>query len=312
MYFPSIDEIKELALKHGYVLKEQIGTGQFGRAYKILSLKYSQDFVLKFIPLRKSSIFGSQKMEHETLQQLTHPNILSIYEVWEEMGGISLITEYCPNGSYEQIIKDNGKIQLQQFILVARQLLSALDYLHKKGFSHNDIKPANILIDAYGRPKLADFGLCAVSDGKCNETIVRGTMLTMAPELFKGKPYNSLKSDIWSMGITLYIMAVGTTPWGNKAKDIHVGAVSGSVDYPFDLDGRVVKLLSKMLQPYPELRPDIDVLLQSPIFKKQSQCIDLSRSRSAYGITKKPVFRNASKLNMRRNMNDVSSPTFTD
>ena len=93
MCFLSNERIAELVARHGYEYKDQIGRGQFGRAYRIKSLKYSEDFVLKFIPIRKSHPLEEQMREQEALQQLTHPNILSIYDIWEEMGGISLITE---------------------------------------------------------------------------------------------------------------------------------------------------------------------------------------------------------------------------
>lgn len=311
MCFLCDENIQQLLSKHGYELKAQIGKGKFGRAYRISSKRYSEDFVLKFIPIQKTRTLDDQKMEEKALEQLIHPNILSIYDVWEEMGGISLITEFCENGSYDQIIKQNGPLSKQQFITVAKQLLSALNYLHKKGYSHNDIKPANILMDAYGRPKLADFGLCALSDGKNSETIVRGTTLTMAPELFNRRPYNPFKSDIWSMGITFYIMAVGRTPWGDTEKEICIGASSGVVYYPNGLNKQVVELLSKMLQQNPDNRLDIDKLLELPLFKTQ-EFMGMAKSKSVTGLNRMPMTRNSSKISLKRNGAAVSLlPTFS-
>lgn len=311
MCYPSSDSIIELVQKHGYEMKEQIGRGQFGRAYRISSLKYSEDFVLKFIPIRNTRSIEDQKAEYEALIQFIHPNILSIYEVWEELGGISLVTEYCNNGSYDKIIRQNGPLPKAKFVPVAKQLLLALQYLHKKGYSHNDIKPANILVDKYGRPKLADFGLCALSDGNKSETVVRGTTLTMAPELFKRIPYNPLKSDIWSMGITLFIMAVGTNPWGENEKDVCFGAVSGIVEYPHDINKQIFVLLDKMLQPNPDDRPEIAELLELPIFKSQYTNVGIPKSNSSLAFVKLPIVRNISKISFKRNGLDISVPTFS-
>ena len=311
MCFPSSDKIVDLVQRHGYEMKEQIGRGQFGRAYRISSLKYAEDFVLKFIPIRNTRPIAEQKAEHEALIQFIHPNILSIYEVWEELNGIALITEYCTRGSYSDIIKENGPLPKHQFILVAKQLLSALQYLHKKGYSHNDIKPANILVDKYGRPKLADFGLCALSDGNKSETVIRGTTLTMAPELFKRKPYNPFKSDIWSMGITLYIMAAGCNPWGENEKDVCLGAASGYIEYPNYLNKQIVGLLDKMLQQDPENRLEIEELLELPIFKSHQQAIGISKSKSSLAFNKLPMVRNLSKESLKRNAIDIGVPTFS-
>lgn len=298
--FPSKSVIEELVSRHGYVLKEEIGKGQYGYVYKIQSPKYSEDFALKYIPINKNNKLINQDMEHLALQKLTHSNILSIYDVWEEAEGICIITEFCECGSYADVIKSKGPLPKHTFVAVAKQLLMALQYLHKKGFSHNDVKPANILIDKYGRPKLADFGLCALADGKRSETVVRGTPLTMAPELFRNKPYNSFKSDIWSMGITLYILATGTSPWGNNAKKAYAGAVSGMVYYPPNLDRQIVDLLNKMLQQKPDDRADLEVLLGSSFFESQSQSIETTKSTSSRAFSRFSITRSIQMKSMRR------------
>ena len=120
MCFLSDELLEQLVSKHGYKLREQIGKGKYGWVYRITSLRYSEDFVLKYIPYRKTHSCIDQKMEEYVLQNLTHPNIISIYEVWEEMNGISLVTEYCPNGSYAEILHENGKLSLSEFTLVAK------------------------------------------------------------------------------------------------------------------------------------------------------------------------------------------------
>ena len=298
--FPNKGMVKELVSKHGYELKEEIGKGQYGYVYRISSLKYSKDFVLKYIPINKNNSLLNQEMEHLALQKLTHSNILSIYDVWEEMDGICLITEFCEKGSYADIVKNEGHLSKHKFVAVAKQLLMALQYLHKKGFSHNDVKPANILIDKYERPKLADFGLCALADGKSSETVIRGTPLTMAPELFRNKPYNSFKSDIWSMGITLYILATGTSPWGNNVKKVYTGAVSGMVNYPSNLDRQIVDLLDKMLQPRPDDRAELEDLLKSPIFEIQDQSKEMIKSTSFRAFNRFSITRNIPMKSLRK------------
>ena len=252
--------------EHGYELKRCIGQGHYGRAYLVNSLRYSQDFVCKYIPLRKHVPLEEQRREIDALQLLIHPNIMSIYDWWEGVDHICFIGEYCEKGGYDKFLESNGPMSLEEFKKTAKQLLSALYYLHSKGFSHNDIKPANILIDFYGRPKLADFGLCAISSNTENETISRGTPITMAPEIHLKKPYNPFKSDIWSLGVTFYIMLTGKNPFGSSSDEIRANSVRGFTEYPKSMDDNLKKLLTNMIQVDPSKRLAPNDLLAMPFF----------------------------------------------
>lgn len=92
-----------------------------------------------------------------------------------------------------------------------KQILKGIAYCHNKGVCHRDLKPENVLIDEHGEIKIIDFGFSANSKTMLNNYC--GTPAYMAPEIIKKQPYNGAKADIWSLGVILYLMMVGTLPF---------------------------------------------------------------------------------------------------
>jgi serine/threonine protein kinase len=104
------------------------------------------------------------KEEFEVLKKLVHPNIINLYSLLSIDQKDFLVLEYCSEGSLQQLIEKNGPIRPPKLYLYCSQLLSAVSYLHQNKIAHLDIKPSNILLDTYGRLKLADFGISEYAD----------------------------------------------------------------------------------------------------------------------------------------------------
>ncbi|EAX99777.1 protein kinase, putative [Trichomonas vaginalis G3] len=174
--------------------------------------------------------------------------------------------EFCPS-DLSELIRDHdlSDYQLQKYCC---DILKAIKACHDQHIAHNDIKLSNFLIDRYGRLKCCDFGLSAVYDSSNQNLNFRGTMLYMAPEIFNRGKYNPLKADIWSIGVTFFIMATHFYPFFAMEKENFIQIVKTG-NYPMheikNLNLR--KVIIACLQLNPDCRPTVDELLGYDFFK---------------------------------------------
>lgn len=198
----------------GYQLKERIGAGAYGCVYRVYSEKWKEDFVCKI--QKRPDVSKSRSTEDQTLMKLDHPNIIALYEQFEVHGFLYMILEYCPGGTLQQAIGQNG-LPKEKVIDYALQLTSAVSACHSAGIAHRDIKPANVLIDKHGRLKLTDFGLANDIGSNDKAPAFAGSRAYMAPELFAMRQTDHFLCDIWALGVTFFVMANGTLPWDSSS-----------------------------------------------------------------------------------------------
>jgi serine/threonine protein kinase len=202
-----IQLLKEL----GYSYHKCIGKGGFAKVFLIHSEQYNEKFVCKENYSKDSSILY-QDAELEVLQKIIHPNVIKIYQSFYCATNQCLILEYCKSGSFDIFIKEKGPLKPPLLFEWAKQILEALLYIHNQGFVHRNIKPANILIDKYGRPKVADFGISEEAAIIRNQQKFSGSLPFMAPELIDHAHFDPKLTDIWALGVTFYFMATGKIP----------------------------------------------------------------------------------------------------
>lgn len=258
-------QMSERFAEHGYTLISKIGQGGFSVVYLVESQKYNQHFVIKVSNNKKSD---ETETEIKTLIKLNHPNIISIYEYFTDDEYIYLVLEYCPGGSMETYIKRNGKLPKPLLYQVCAHLLSALYLCHSLHIAHRDIKPANILIDQYGRPKLADFGLSSeFVDGESTRG-VGGSRLYMAPEIIQKKAYDAFKADVWALGVSFYQMAVGNTPWPDEnLNEVEFAINMGMISFTnAHMDFDFVKVIKAMIEVNAAKRETVATLREKKIF----------------------------------------------
>ena len=261
------EEILKFLELHNYEFKEYIGKGGFGVVHKVFSEKYQVDFCAKIMK-KKPGTSINDCYEIQSLMNIINPNILYIYDYFIEGEYLFLITQYCPGGTVYDMIKKTGPFTYEKFVSYARQLLLALKACHDLGIAHSDIKPPNILIDEYGRPILADFGLAKFYKGSEKSCEYSGTILLMAPEVLKKQPHDPFLADIWSLGITFYIMVTGTTPWDSfgSIKDLKNCIESAIISYPTEMNPSIRRFLQRMLKLVPSERATLDELLCDDLF----------------------------------------------
>ena len=198
---------------------DKIGSGAFGDVYLAINKLDKKEFALKHIckkrVLENNCSLSIIYQEIEIQLNLDHPNIIRLYSYYEDKENIFLILEYLNNGTLFSKIRKKKKLSEEESFNYFIQILNAINFLHENNYLHRDIKPENILLDNNNNVKLCDFGWCV--NLKNNETrkTFCGTFEYMAPEIVYEENYNT-SVDIWALGILLYEMLHGYSPFRAK------------------------------------------------------------------------------------------------
>ncbi|TRM65318.1 kinase-like domain-containing protein [Schizophyllum amplum] len=178
-----------------------------------------------------------------------HPNILRLYDVWETSTELYLVLEYVQGGELFEHICNNGRLEADEGARYFQQIISAVEYFHRFDIAHRDLKPENILLDQDGNVKIADFGMATLQAAGSLLTSSCGSPHYAAPEIIvEGATYDGAAADVWSCGVVLYAMLVGTLPFDDPDLEVMFEMIK-AVDYvlPPDIDPFAQDLISKML-----------------------------------------------------------------
>src|SRR6202795_283065 len=194
------------------------------------------------------------RREAKNAASLSHPNIVSIYDRGEAEGTYYIAMEYLDGRSLKELIVQRRPAPITVSVEYARQILSALRFAHAHGIVPSDIKPHNVLVDADGRVKVADFGIARAGASQMTEAgAIVGTAQYLSPEQARGTDVDQ-RSDLYSLGIVLYELLTGTLPFdGDTPVEIamkHLSTVpelpsARRPEIPRDLDLIVMRALAK-------------------------------------------------------------------
>ncbi len=202
----------------GYSIKKQLGVGGMSRVYLANDPKLKRNIAVKVLLSSYSSDKRVTKRfvkEARTAAQLQHSNIISIYDVGKYNNKYYIAMEYLKESLKDRIRRGSLKNDPENILKVTRTIADALLYAHRKGFIHRDIKPDNVMFRDDGTLVLLDFGIVKALRSESNLTrtgISVGTPKYMSPEQMRAKNVDE-RSDIYSLGIVLYEMLTGTTPY---------------------------------------------------------------------------------------------------
>jgi serine/threonine protein kinase/tetratricopeptide (TPR) repeat protein len=216
--------MKEAILQPGdligarYEILSLLGEGGMGAVYKALDREVDRTVALKLIRPELASnpaILARFKQELLTAHQVTHKNVIRIYDI-SEADGVKFITmEFVEGHDLRRILTDNGKLPTERAVEIIRQVCLALDAAHSAGIIHRDLKPQNIMEEAKtGRILVMDFGLARTigGDGMTQTGALLGTIEYMSPEQSMGKTLDQ-RSDIFAVGLIFYELLIGKTPY---------------------------------------------------------------------------------------------------
>ena len=243
---------KTTPISKDYIMGKSIGTGAFGTVRLCIHKATRQTRACKILKKATQDIKALQE-EVEILSKLSHPNIMQLYEVYNDKTNFYIVTEFCQGGELFDAISKKGNFNENEASKIMKQVLSAITYSHQNNIVHRDLKPENILLEDKGNDsiiKIIDWG-CAKNFNK-NEKLTNkdGTPYYIAPEVLEGN-YDE-KCDIWSCGVILYIMLCGYPPFdGESEEEILDKVKKGSFEFPKEewknISKDAIDLIEKML-----------------------------------------------------------------
>ena len=253
-------QYKKGLIEKDYKIGEQIGSGAFASVRKVVHKGSGQPRALKIIKKQKNNKENARMyLEVEILKKLVHPNIMQIFEFYEDKKNFYIITELCEGGELFDKIVEKGSFTESEAAWVMRQLLSAVNYIHSNKIVHRDLKPENILLDTKKDNiiKIIDWGTARFFDKSKKMNRISGTPYYIAPEVLAEK-YDE-KCDVWSCGVILYILLCGYPPFNADSDEQILEKIKiGKFSYPpeeWDTVSPLAKdLVNSMLQFHPSKR----------------------------------------------------------
>ncbi|KAM6290020.1 maternal embryonic leucine zipper kinase [Aegotheles albertisi] len=251
-----------------YELQETIGAGGFAKVKLAQHLLTGEKVAIKIMDkLALGDDLPRIKIEIDAMKNLIHQHICQLYHVIETSKKIFIVLEYCPGGELFDYIISKDRLSEEEARVFFRQIVSAVAYVHSRGYAHRDLKPENLLIDEEHNLKLIDFGLCAKPKGGLNYRLHTccGSPAYAAPELIQGKAYIGSEADIWSMGVLLYALLCGFLPFDDdNVMALYRKIMRGKYSIPKWLSSSSTLLLNQMLQVDPKKRITVKHLLSHP------------------------------------------------
>jgi serine/threonine protein kinase len=268
-----------------------------------------KSYAVKIIELKddiSSRLSSAIEREIRLLKGLNHRNIIKLKEVIEENCNLFIVMEHCEGGTLLDLILSDKLNDLSEVKRLFVQIVEAICYLHSFGIAHGDIKPDNIVLTAEGDVKIIDFGYCKEKKIGFDED-KSGTVKYGSPELFRSGAYNTQKSDIWSLGILLFVMATGRFPYGSSEDSIvRELIISGRLAPPEQIGSELKELYESLTRISPRQRPTADMIVNSPylVVEKMKDENEQEIARN-FMIQKTSLKKEMDEMDEMKEMDDV-------
>jgi serine/threonine-protein kinase len=245
-----------------YMIEREIGKGAMGNIYLARDPKLDRRVVIKTVcfslassEVDIASLRDRIYREARAIAKLSHPNIVVIYDVEDDAEMSYIVMEYIEGRDLRQVLKTEHLLDYERTRKIVAQVCGALDYAHRAGIIHRDVKPSNIMLLPNDKVKVTDFGIAKIADN-FSLTLpghVLGTPSYMAPEQFEGEEIDG-RADIFSLGVVLYELVTGCRPFHGKTMaslaykivhKMHVPPSLQNVELPMALDEIIGRALAK-------------------------------------------------------------------
>ena len=244
---------------HEYRLIKEIGHGSYSVVFLVEKTTDNKYYACKI--LSKQFLIDKQavsrfKSECNILSSIEHQNIVRFHELISDDDLLYLFFEYCPCGDLQMFVMDHKKLSEDLARRLFSDICSGLNYLHNKGIAHRDIKLSNILLDENYRAKIADFGFSKDTNEQSMLKTKCGSPIYIAPEIIQEQSYDGMMSDMWALGVILFIMTVGTVPWTHVSneKALLIEICEARYHLPDNLSNNLRDLISSLMRPQPLMR----------------------------------------------------------
>ena len=288
---PPVPEILHRTSRDGtrvsYTIENRMGSGGFAVVYSGEELPSHRPIAIKCIPKTRITdprVKDKLISEVEIHRSLHHPNVVEFRGVFQDDNYVYILLELCPNGTVLDMLKKHMPFDEDTAANVAKQVLQALVYLHKKKVIHRDLKLQNFLLGENNVLKVADFGLSAqLEDDDDKRMTICGTPGYLSPEVIDHRDGQTYSVDIWATGVCTFLMLTGRQPFQSKDKHQTYRKIK-QVNYSWPPEPKVSEIarnfVDSALQRDPNLRPDAETLLKHPF---------ITRHTSAHNEEQKPA-----------------------
>ena len=283
IWFDKLNQaVQSKSLFDKYEVKQKIGKGKFGLVKAGINKETKKPVAIKIMAKKNmdKSDMELAKVEIDILKISQHPNIIKLYDVFENEHYIYIIMENCSGGDLLSYFEYHEyELPEAKVCEIIHKLSMAVYYLHSYGIVHRDLKPENILmtdLSASADIRLLDFGLSKIigNDEKCTEPY--GTLSFVAPEVLQGKPYDK-SVDLWSIGIITFLLLCGYLPFDDKHSEREIARQTIQDPVPYEskiwskLSPEAKTFVDGLLQKKPEKRYSIKEVLEHPWIKKMDK-----------------------------------------
>ena len=289
-------------------LPVELGCGAYGRVYLVSHNETKEEYALKVIEKKKLlNMYGNCDIIYNEIKihsKLEHPNIIRLYGMNETQTEINIIMEYAKNGNLFHLISRNKKgFNEKEAFEYFIQVVNAVYFLHENEIIHRDIKPENLLIGENNTIKLCDFGWAKQLTLR-NRSSFCGTVEYMAPEIIESENYD-YSVDIWSLGILLYELLMGHSPFKDKTtKNTIVNIKMHNLKFDKEVSEECKDLINKLLEVNKDKRINIKDILNHQFVKKNGNLISNSISNNKLFFEYNNSENNI-QLNLNMNSNDI-------
>ena len=280
-------------LKTGTIIAERyeilgkIGTGGMADVYKAKDHKLNRFVAVKVLKpeFREDTTFIRKfRSEAQAAAVLTHPNIVNVFDVGDDNGVYYIVMELIEGITLKEYISKKGRLSVKEATSIAIQVSMGLEAAHSHGIVHRDVKPQNIIISMDGKVKVTDFGIARAASSNTISSNVMGSVHYSSPEQVRGG-YSDEKSDIYSLGITMYEMVTGKVPFDGDTtvaiaiKHLQEEMVPPSVfaeDLPHSLEQIILKCTQKSVDRRYQNMEDVIADLKHSLIDPQGDFVTLT------------------------------------
>lgn len=249
-----------MLLSERYEIIDKVGSGGMADVYNAKDTRLNRNVAIKVLKQEYSNdakFVSKFRVEAQSVAGLSHPNIVNVYDVGEDDTLYYIVMELVEGITLKKFIEKKGRLEINEAIGIGIQIAQGIEEAHKNNIIHRDIKPQNIIISKEGKVKVTDFGIAKAATSNTITSNAMGSVHYISPEQARGG-YSDEKSDIYSLGVTLYEMLLGKVPFqGESTVTVAFAHVHEEAVPLEEMDPSIPRSLSKIVQKCMQKKPDM-------------------------------------------------------
>lgn len=246
-----------------YEIVDKVGSGGMADVYKAKDQRLNRFVAIKILKQEYSNdakFVAKFRAEAQSVAGLSHPNIVNVYDVGEDESLYYIVMELVEGITLKKFIEKKGRLDVNEAIGIGVQIAQGMEAAHDNHIIHRDIKPQNIIISKEGKVKVTDFGIAKAATSNTITSNAMGSVHYISPEQARGG-YSDEKSDIYSLGVTMYEMLSGGVPFeGDSTVTVALAHIQDDAEVLSEIDSQIPESLSRIVQKCMQKKPEMRYL----------------------------------------------------